>query len=150
MRNLGIYDWGIIIALVIVILILIYTGKESFYSSDYYPKNINYTSEDLTVLSNGTVQKTKMQDGEYLYEYFYNLPNSFSEFQVVRPGVLFNEKLPKRKYTVLAGESRDSLKEIGQLNRRGDGYHVFSIKTKEDYKITAIKLDDNTIHHLVL
>ncbi len=150
MDTLRISDWGITITLIAVILILLYMSKEAFYSSDYYPKNINYTSKDPTILSNGTVQKTLMQDGEYLYEYFYNLPNSFSEFQVVQPGVLFNEKLPKRKYTVLAGESKDSLKEIGELTRRGDGYHLLTVKTKENYKSTAIKLDDKIIHYLDL
>lgn len=127
-----------------------YQSTEKFYSVDYYPKNVNYVSGDPTILSNGTVQKTLLDDGDYLYEYFYNLPNSFSEFHVVRPGVLFNEKLPKRTYSVLAGESKESLKKIGELTRRGDGYHIFSLKTKENYKSTAVALDDKAIHYLDL
>ncbi len=144
---------GIVFCLLLLLFIFVvipFLNKEKFYSEDYYPKNTNFTSEDPMVLSNGTVQKTKMQDGEYLYEYFYNLPNSFSEFQVVRPGVLFNEKLSNRKYSVLAGQTKESLQMIGELSRRGDGYHILSIKTKEDYKVTAIKLDDKIIHYLVL
>lgn len=127
------------------------TKKEAFIASeDYYPKNINYTSEDPTILSNGTVQKTALQDGDYLYEYFYNLPNPFSEFQVVRPGVSFNNITPKRDYHIFAGDTRESLQHIGELSRRGDGYYIFRKKTKENYKVSCITLDDKVIHCLDL
>jgi hypothetical protein len=126
-------------------------AKERFVlSKDYYPKNINYTSEDPTILSNGTVQKTLLQDGDYLYEYFYNLPNPFSEFQVVASGVSFNNKTEKRDYQVFVGDTRESLKHIGKLTRRGDGYYVFTVKTKEDYKVSCVSLDDKVIHCLNL
>lgn len=138
-----------VIFLITAIVLYIIT-KEGFYSSDYYPKNIYFTGEDPNVISHGTVRKTKLEDGEILYEYFYNLPNAFSEFQIVRPGVLFNEKLPIGTYSVFAGQTKESLQKIGTLSRRGDGYHIFSIKTKEDYKVTAIQLEDKVLHYLDL
>lgn len=141
---------GLVLGALVLFALFFSQNKEKFYSDDYFPRNINFTSDDPNVLSNGTVQKTKLQDGDYLYDYFYNLPNAFSDFQVVRPGVLFNEKLNKRTYSVFLGKTKDTLEKVGNLTRRGDGYHVFTLKTKEDYKVSVIKLDDKVIHYLNL
>lgn len=139
----------IIIALLVIttsVASFMYNKKEYFYSSDYYPKNIQYTSKNPNILSHGNIQKTLMQDGEYLYDYSYNLPNPFSDFQSVKAGVLFNEKIPKKKYYVLLGDTKESLQKIGELKRRGDGNHVFTIKTKKDYKVSCISIDDDIIN----
>jgi hypothetical protein len=137
-----------IIQIVIILALLAMTifKTEKFFSDDYYPKNINATFDTAQMLSNGTIQKTLMKDGEYLYDYFYNLPTPTSEFHIVRPGTSFNQKIPKRNYEVFAGDSKDSTKKIGELSRRGDGYFVFTAKTKENYKTSCIVLDGNVIH----
>jgi hypothetical protein len=134
------------VAFVVAFYIGVETSEKFTLSEDLYPKNVNYVSEHTTLLSNGTVQKTLLQDKTYMYEYFYNLPNPFSEFQIVRPGVAFNNKIDKMEYRVFAGKSKDSMEYVGKLTRRGDGYHVLSIKTKEDYKVSCILLDDKLIN----
>lgn len=131
-----------IIQICIILALILAMKTEKFFSDDYYPKNAFDTTQ---IISNGTVQKTLMKDGEYLYDYFYNLPNPSSELHIVRPGTSFNQKMPIRKYEVFAGESKDSTKKIGELSRRGDGYFVFNIKTKENYKTSCILLDGNIL-----
>lgn len=139
---------AVILALVAVVAwFLLSSKKETFYTTEQlFPTNTFYLSEYPTIMSNGTVQKTLLTTGEYLYEYFYNLPVTYSAFQMVRPGVAFNEKLPDEEYKVYAGQTKDKMEHIGSLKRRNDGYHLLTVVSKQDYKVTCITLQDKAIH----
>ena len=107
--------------------------------------NSMYISEDPTAMSNGTIQKYKVE-GEYRYEFMYNLPNAFASFQVVDLNKSFNADIPKNKYVVFAGTSKDDMEHVGELSRRGDGYHTLFVKSIKDYKRACVILGNDVVH----
>mgnify|MGYP006893250109 CR=1 FL=1 len=141
------------IVFMVISLLVIVSGhlskKEQFdpkYETDRktFVDNYIYTPENPNVMSNGTIQKYKI-DGEYVYEFVYNLPDAVATLQVVDLNKSFNADMPKNKYTVFAGISDTQMEHIGELTRRGDGNHVLYIKSNKDYKKACIVLGNDVI-----
>jgi hypothetical protein len=135
---------GIFIVIVVIIIIFVAPRDEKF-DPDYKTNNETYIQSNMDIIgdgiSNGTVQKYNI-NGVYKYELVYDLPNSFSTLNVVNLGETFNKISEKQKYHVFAGDSR---KYVGDLERRGDGYHTLEFNSDVDYKNICVTLGDSII-----
>lgn len=134
-------------------IIVIMTGccskKEGFdpkYSTDMktFVDNSIYVSNVDGVLSHGTVQKFK-KDNMYSYEFMYNLPDAVATLQVVDLNKAFNANMPDNKYKVFAGSSGSNMTYLGNLTRRGDGYHILHVKTDKDYSKACVVLGKDVV-----
>jgi hypothetical protein len=141
-----------VIVTIVVTILLIYNITKEGFNPDYTTakwnnvKNIHYNSTDPSILSNGTVQKYRLNDDLYSYEYLYNLPNVFSSLHTVRLTRPFNVKRDDEEYRVFAGKSKDNMEFIGNLKRSSDGYQKLYIETKKNYSVTCILIRDKIIH----
>ena len=142
----------LIISLVFVVVsvVLLLVDKKETFDPQYkterktFIDNTLYTSKDPNVLSHGTVQKYKIGD-IYKYEFMYNLPIANAPFQVVDLDKSFNPPTLENKYKVFAGTSKDDMTHVGELTRRGDGYHILVIETDKNYTRTCLSIGDDII-----
>lgn len=123
----------IIIFLLLLLIFLVVFTKEPF----------KPTLPGIT--ASGTVRKDAYEDGSYTYEYIYVLPEANSTFQVVQLNQNFNDEMPKNYYNVYAGTSDSDIVKIGNLTRRGDGYHYLKLSSRNNYTYTCIRFNDITI-----
>lgn len=135
---------------VIVTIIGCCTGKKENFDPKYktdkkqFIDNVVYNSTHEEVLSNGVIQKYKIK-GLYRYEFLYNLPDASASFQVVDLNKAFNAAIPKNKYKVFAGKTKDDMEYIGDLERRGDGYHVLFVESDKEYRKACIVYKDDVV-----
>ncbi len=106
--------------------------KESPYQpcSELEKKYLN--SEDF--LANGSVFKYKNGD-VYDYVYRFNLP--------IPEGGDFSKA--QGDYEILAGTTKDNLKSVGKLQRKGDGSFDKDFSSEEDFIYTRIDFVDKGV-----
>jgi len=139
---------SIAVILAIIILVSTFYSQEHFdpkyqTSKDTYNKNSFWTSEEE--LSNGTVQKYKNSEDEFVYELLYNLPTANADKQTVDLDKSFNAPVPVEKYAVYAGKDKSSLTPVSHLTRRSDGWHRLEFRSKEDYSTFCIVLGKSLV-----
>jgi hypothetical protein len=110
-----------------------YTGP------DTYVESVDTNIQDPSVLSHGTVQKYN-NDGKFVYEFFFNLPDTSSAFQTTDLNKPFNTQTGDDKYSVYMGFDKKKTEMVGDLQRRSDGVHYFTLTSVKDYKFACVTL----------
>jgi len=139
-----IFYGGLVLIFIVLLIILIFTGKEGFDPSYVTDKETYIKSSEVTsdpILSNGTVQKYKDENGNYVYQGYFNLPRIGSEFQVSQLDKPFNAPLEEEKYRVML----DDVLFVGNLERQSNGYHTFSYSSPQNHKKACVYIGSSLI-----